>query len=188
MAASKPGNKHRRKAKAEAWPKRWRNTKRELAVAASGSCISVASSCLDGRLVLLLLLDLEEERAVNVRQHTTKGDCGADQGIELLVATNGKLQMAGRDALDLEVLCGVLRKKTSVRRSSGCVFARTCMRMRKETYACQFKNFRSQVLENGRHVHRRLGANAHLVLSVGLEEALNTATGELGRESVIAYT
>lgn len=46
-----------------------------------------------------------------MRQDTAKGDGGADQGVEFLVATNGKLEMAGCDALDLEILCGVLKRR-----------------------------------------------------------------------------
>lgn len=43
-----------------------------------------------------------------MRQDTTKGNGGADQGVELLVTTDGELEMSGGDALDLEVLGGVL--------------------------------------------------------------------------------
>lgn len=69
---------------------------------------------------LLLLLDLEKQRAVDVWQHTTKGDGGSDQGIQLLVTTDGELQMAGCDALDLEVLGGVLWKiPVSTRQNMG---------------------------------------------------------------------
>ncbi len=60
------------------------------------------------RLVLLLLFDLEEKRAVDVRQDTSEGNGGTNQGIELLVTADGQLEMTGRNALDLEVLRGVL--------------------------------------------------------------------------------
>lgn len=56
----------------------------------------------------LLLLDLEEQRTVDVWQDTTEGDGRADQSVELFVTTDGELKVAGRDALDLEVLGGVL--------------------------------------------------------------------------------
>lgn len=45
-------------------------------------------------------------------EDTTKGDSGANQGIELLITTDGELEMAGSNTLDLEVLGGVLYKKT----------------------------------------------------------------------------
>lgn len=53
--------------------------------------------------LLLLLLDLQQQRAVDMRQHASEGDGGADQGVEFLVAANGELEMARRDALDFEV-------------------------------------------------------------------------------------
>lgn len=45
-----------------------------------------------------------------MRQYTSEGDGRADQRVELLVAADGELQVAGRDALDLEILGGVLRE------------------------------------------------------------------------------
>lgn len=47
-------------------------------------------------------------------QDTTEGDGGADQGIELLVTTDGKLQVAGSDTLDLEILGSVLGNRDCV--------------------------------------------------------------------------
>lgn len=41
-------------------------------------------------------------------QDTTKGNGGADKGVELLVTANSELQVAGGDSLDLEILGGVL--------------------------------------------------------------------------------
>jgi hypothetical protein len=43
-----------------------------------------------------------------VREDTAEGDGGADQSIQLFVATDGELEMARRNTLDLEVLGGVL--------------------------------------------------------------------------------
>lgn len=65
-------------------------------------------------LELLLLLDLEQESAVDVWQDTTEGDGGTDQGVELLVTTDGKLQVAGGDTLDLEILGSVLGNRDCV--------------------------------------------------------------------------
>ncbi len=62
------------------------------------------------RLALLLLLHLQQKRSVDVRQHTTEGDGGTDEGVELLITTNGQLQMAGSDTLDLEILGRVASK------------------------------------------------------------------------------
>jgi hypothetical protein len=47
---------------------------------------------------LLLLLDFEEKSAVDVREHAAKGDGGADEGVEFLVAADGELEVAGGDA------------------------------------------------------------------------------------------
>lgn len=42
-------------------------------------------------------------------QYTSEGDRCTDQRVELLVTADGELQVAGCDALDLEILGGVLR-------------------------------------------------------------------------------
>lgn len=73
---------------------------------------SSTPSCL-GRLRLLLLLNLQEESAVDVRENTSESDRGSDKGVELLVSTDGQLEMAGGYALDLEVLGRVLRESVS---------------------------------------------------------------------------
>lgn len=41
-------------------------------------------------------------------QDTSEGDSGANEGIEFFVTADGKLEMAGSNALDLEILGGVL--------------------------------------------------------------------------------
>ena len=72
-----------------------------LATAAAAAAAAAAAR-------LLLLLDLEQQGAVDVRQHAAKGDGGADQRVQLLVAANGQLQVSRRDALDFEIFGGVL--------------------------------------------------------------------------------
>jgi len=69
---------------------------------------SAARSCLGG-LGLLLLFDLEEKCAVDVGENASEGNRSPDKGVELFVAANGELEMAGGYALDLEVLGRVLR-------------------------------------------------------------------------------
>ncbi len=59
-------------------------------------------------LALLLLFHLEQQSSVDVWQHTTEGDGGANKGIEFLVAADRELEVTRGDALDLEVLGGVL--------------------------------------------------------------------------------
>jgi hypothetical protein len=94
-----------------------------------------------------------------VRQNTTKGDRGVDECVQLLVAADGKLQVSGRDALDLEILGGV---------------------------ACQFEDFGCQVFQHCCDVDSSFGADAHLVLGLRLEETLDTTAGKLVKEEVLA--
>lgn len=54
------------------------------------------------------------------------------------------------------------------------------------TYSCKFKHFGRQVLEYGSNVDGSLGADAHLVLGILLEETLDTAAGELERDELAA--
>lgn len=49
-----------------------------------------------------------------MREDTTEGDGGPDESVEFLITADGELQVARRDALDLEILGGVLQT-TSVR-------------------------------------------------------------------------
>ena len=60
-------------------------------------------------LVLLLLLDLQQQSAVDMWEDTTKGDRCADERIEFFVSADGELQVAGGNTLDFEILFGILR-------------------------------------------------------------------------------
>ena len=51
-----------------------------------------------------LLGGLVDEGLVDVGDHTTAGDGRLDEGVELLVTTDGELKVAGGDALDLRCL------------------------------------------------------------------------------------
>ena len=48
-----------------------------------------------------------------------------------------------------------------------------------KTYACKFENFSGQILEDSSDIDSSLGADAHLVLGVLLEETLDTTAREL---------
>jgi len=104
------------------------------------------------RLLALLLLYLQQQRPVDMRQYTTEGDGGADERVELLITTDRKLQVTRGNTLNLQVLCGV---------------------------ACQLENFGGEVFEDGGDVYSCLCADAHLVLGLRLEETLDTAAWEL---------
>lgn len=89
------------------------------------TALSLPRSRLQLRLALLLLLNLQEQSTVDTGQNTTESDGRADEGVQLFVTTDGELQVAGRDTLDLQILGGV---------------------------AGQFQHFGSQVLEDSGHV------------------------------------
>lgn len=74
---------------------------------------------------LLLLLNLQEQCTVDAGQDTTEGDSCPDKGVQFFITTDGELEMARRDTLDLKVLGGV---------------------------TCQFENFSSEVLKNSGNV------------------------------------
>ena len=89
---------------------------------------------------------------MDVGDDTTTGDGGLDEGVELLVTTDGELEMAGRDTLDLEVLAGV----------SG-----------------ELEDLGGQVLKDGGRVDGGGGTDTLGLLDGGLEETVDTTDGEL---------
>ena len=102
--------------------------------------------------LLVLLLHLLDERLVNVRDNTAAGDRGLDERVELLVATDGELQVARRDALDLEVLGGI----------TG-----------------QLEDFGTKVLKDGGAVDSGSGTDSVVGGDTALQVTVNTTDGEL---------
>ncbi len=51
-----------------------------------------------------LLGRLEDESLVNVRDHTTASDGGLDQGVKLLVTSDGELKVSRSNSFHLKVL------------------------------------------------------------------------------------
>eukprot|EP00656_Telonema_subtile_P049380 TRINITY_DN6126_c0_g1_i4.p1 TRINITY_DN6126_c0_g1~~TRINITY_DN6126_c0_g1_i4.p1 ORF type:complete len:189 (+),score=7.94 TRINITY_DN6126_c0_g1_i4:325-891(+) len=100
----------------------------------------------------LILLALVDEGLVDVGDHTTTGNGGLDEGIELLVSTNGELKMAWCDALHLEVLGGI----------SG-----------------QLEHLGGEVLKDGGAVHGSGGSNATVLVDAVLEESVDPSDWEL---------
>ena len=47
---------------------------------------------------------------MDVRDDATAGDGGLDQGVQLLVSSDGQLQVAGGDTLHFQILGGVARQ------------------------------------------------------------------------------
>lgn len=105
-------------------------------------------------------------------QDASKGDGGADQGVEFLVSADGELEVARGNALDFEILRGVLSTRISIYH---------VIKGRRVTHSSQLKNFGGEVFKDGSDVHSSLGSDAHLVLSVVLQETLDTTAGELER-------
>lgn len=98
------------------------------------------TNTLNSLLPLLLLLNLQQQRPVDMRQHTTKRNRRPDQAVQFLVAADGELQVTRGDALDFQVFCGV---------------------------AGEFEDFCGQIFEDGGDVDGGFGAHAHFGLGVG---------------------
>ena len=109
---------------------------------------------LEATLLLGGLSGLVDEGLVDVGDDTTTGDGGLDEGVELLVTTDGELEMAGRDTLDLEVLAGV---------------------------AGELEDLGGQVLKDGGRVDGGGGTDTLGLLDGGLKETVDTTDGELSR-------
>jgi hypothetical protein len=89
---------------------------------------------------------------VDVGDDPTARYGGLDQRVQLLVPPDGELEVAGRDALHLEVLAGV---------------------------PGQFQNLRRQVLEDGGRVDGRRGPHPVALVDAPLQEAVDPTDGEL---------
>jgi hypothetical protein len=85
-------------------------------------------------------------------QNTSESDGSADESVQFLVTSNGELEMAWRDALDLQILGSV---------------------------ACELQNFGSQVFENSSQVYAGFGADARLLSRKVSKMALYATAGEL---------
>ena len=95
---------------------------------------------------------LHDQGLVDVGNHTAASDGRLDQGIEFLVSADRELQVAGGDALDLEVLAGVAR---------------------------ELEHLSCEVLQDRGRVHGGRGTNAAAGIYSCLEESVDSAHGEL---------
>ena len=96
--------------------------------------------------------NLVNKGLVDVGNDTSSGDGGLDEGVELLVSPDGELEVAGSDALDLEVLAGV---------------------------AGELEDLGGEVLKDGGGVDGGGGADPLAALDGGLQEPVDTTDGEL---------
>ena len=101
---------------------------------------------------LLLLGRLVDQRLVDVRDHAAARDRGLDERVELLVAADGELQVARREALHLELLARAAR---------------------------ELEHLGREVLEDGGRVHGGRRADALRRRHAELEEAVEPADREL---------
>lgn len=100
----------------------------------------------------LLPAGLVNKRSVDVWNDTTSSDGGLNKRVQLLVSTNGQLQMAGCNALDLEIGSGI---------------------------AGQLQHLSTQVLHDGGGVHGSCGAYALVRGDSCLEVTVHTAHRKL---------
>lgn len=92
-------------------------------------------------------------------QNTSESDSGADKRVEFFVAANCELEMAWRDALDLQVLGGI---------------------------ASKLENLSGKVLQDGGKVNTGFGADARLLARDGTKVTLYATAGELQGRRVIS--
>ena len=93
---------------------------------------------------------------MDVRNHTTSGDRRLDHCIELLVTSDGQLQVSGCDAFHLQILASV---------------------------ACELQNFSRQVLENGCSVDCGCCTDTTVRTDSGLEESMDSSDRELAAKT-----
>jgi hypothetical protein len=108
-------------------------------------------------------------------ENTTKSDCGANKSIEFFITTDGKLKVAGSNALDFEILGSVLQK-ISMCEEFG--IGRDYDE-RKMTHSCKLEYFCGEVFEDCGNIDGCLSSNSHLVLGVVLQETLDTSARKL---------
>lgn len=89
---------------------------------------------------------------MDVGDHTTAGDGGFDEGVELLVTADSQLEVAGGDALDLKVFAGV---------------------------TSQLEDLSGEVLKDSRRVDSGSSANAAARIDSSLQDSVDPAHGEL---------
>lgn len=105
---------------------------------------------------LLLLLGafslLANERFVDMRNDSSSSNGGLDECIQLLVTTDGELQMAGSDTLHLQILGGV---------------------------ASQLEDLSGQIFEDGSRVDGGSGSNTSMRGGAVFQMPVDTSHGEL---------
>ena len=97
-------------------------------------------------------MGLDDESLVDVRDDTTAGDSRLDEGVELLVTSDGEQQVSRRDSLDLKILGGVAGK---------------------------LEDLGGEVLKDGSTVDGRGGTDSAVGAHSALQESVDSSDGEL---------
>lgn len=104
-----------------------------------------------------LLVGLNDQGLVDVRDHTTASNGGLDERVKLLVAADSKLQVARSDSLHLEVLAGV----------TG-----------------ELEDLSGEVLEDSGSVDGAGGSDTAVGAHSALQESVDSSDGELACKTV----
>lgn len=89
---------------------------------------------------------------MDVRNNTTSSNGSLDQGVELFITSDGKLQMSWSNSLDFEIF--------------GCV-------------TCKLENLSSQVLKNGSAINCGSSSNSIVSANFALQESMDSSNWEL---------
>jgi hypothetical protein len=108
-----------------------------------------------------LLGGLVDQGLVDVRDDTSTCDGALDEGVELLISTDGQLKVARGDTLDLQILASI---------------------------PSQLQNLSGQVLQDGSGVYGCSSTNTTICLSPLLKLAVDTANRELKMTSIINFS
>ena len=125
---------------------------------------------------------VDKLQGVLLSKLTSTSNCCLDKGIQLLITTDGKLQVTGSDTLHLQVFGGISRQlqnllKYETKLSQG----HSCKQRNMLSQICKVGRayFSSEVLKDGSTVHSCCGANATMAGCAGLQVSVDTTHWEL---------
>jgi hypothetical protein len=101
---------------------------------------------------ILSLLELVDQRKMNVRKHTSARNCGFNESVEFIIRTDGKQQVAGIDAFNVHIFGSITGK---LQQLSG------------------------QILQNGGTVNSGSGSDTTSRMGTILQKTMDPSDGEL---------